>query len=303
MNVLVAGGSGFVGRHLVPELRRRGHDISVMTRHPERQAPDAGAVFGDVDDPSSLAQPFDGIDTAFFLVHSLDRADFAVRDAAGAHAFVEQAAASGVRRIVYLGGLGNDDDTLSPHLRSRREVEEILSAGAPTVALRAGIVVGDGSVSWEILCQLIERLPVMITPRWVNTRTQPIALADVVAYLAAAMDECVVPDHYEVGAPEAMSYRDMLRVAAKEMGRRLYILPVPVLSPRLSSHWLQLITDVDVRTARSLVDSMTNEVVVTERRLERLSHHAPMPFTMAAREALGDRRRRRADTDTDRVNR
>ncbi len=250
-------------------------------------------MFGDVGDASSLTGPLAAVDAAYYLVHSLDRPDFAEYDARGARAFAAEAAAAGLQRVVYLGGLGEDDDELSTHLRSRREVEQILSSAVPTVALRAGIVVGDGSTAWEVLCQLVHRLPVMITPRWVDTRTQPIALADIIAFLVAALDEDVPPDHYDVGAPANTSYREMMLAVAHEEHRRLLIVPVPVLSPSLSSRWLGLVTDADVTTARNLVDSMTNTVVVNERRLEQLTGLRPMPFVEAARTALAERRRRR----------
>lgn len=301
MNILVAGGTGFVGRHLVAALLDRGHQVRVMTRHPGNRSDQATEVAADVADPPTIADAMRDIDAAYYLVHTLDRDDFVERDRVGATNFARQAAASGLQRVVYLGGLGDDDDDLSPHLRSRREVEQILTEHVPTVALRAGIVVGDGSVSWEILCQLVERLPVMITPRWVQTKTQPIALEDIVAYLAAAVEPTVPVGHYEVGAPEPMTYKAMLEGAAEEMDRSLHILPVPVLTPALSSHWLRLITDVDLQTARSLVDSMTNEVVVTERRMETLTGHAPKTFHEAAHIALQQRaeRKRRETADDD----
>lgn len=288
MHVVVAGGTGFIGRQLVPALSAAGHDVDVMTRHPHGEHD----VFGDVGDPDSLAAPLQSVDAAYYLVHSLDRADFAEYDAVGARAFAEHAKAAGLQRIVYLGGLGEDTDELSPHLRSRREVEEILAAAVPTVALRAGIVVGDGSTAWEVLCQLVKRLPVMITPKWVNTRTQPVALDDIVRLLVAALDDAVPPDHYDVGAPDNTSYREMMLAVAHEEHRRLAILPVPVLSPQLSSRWLGLVTDVDLETARNLVSSMTNTVVVKERRLEELTGVHPMPFMDAARIALAARRKR-----------
>lgn len=296
MNVLVAGGSGFVGRHLVSRLARDGHGVRVMTRHPKGRTDDVAEVFADVSDPTSLRPALDGVDAAYYLVHALDRDDFAERDRQGALAFGRQAAAAGVGRVVYLGGLGNERDALSEHLRSRREVEKILTSEAPTTALRAGIVVGDGSVSWEILCQLVERLPLMITPRWVQTRTQPIALDDVVVYLCAVLDLDVAGQHFDIGAPDSLTYKQMLEATADELHRSLHILPVPVLTPALSSHWLRLITDVDLKTARSLVDSMTNEVVVMERRLEQLTGHHPMSFIDAARRALADRRARKQRT-------
>lgn len=288
--MLVAGGSGFIGRSLVPALQERGHDVVVMTRHPSGD----GDVYGDIGDRDSLDAALDGIEVAVYLVHSLDRTDFESFDADGARRFGDSAKAAGVRHVVYLGGLGDESDDLSAHLRSRREVEGILSERIPTIALRAGIVVGDGSTAWEVLCQLVEKLPVMITPRWVQTKTQPIALADIVQFLAAAVGDAVPPGHYDVGAPQATSYRRMMEAVATEMGRRIWVFPVPVLSPELSSRWLGLMTDVDMTTARSLVDSMINEVVVTERRLEVLTGVQPMPFSEAVKIALADRRRRRA---------
>lgn len=300
MNILIAGGSGFVGSNLATELLSRNHDVRVMTRHPKDRSDGVTDVFGDVADQSSLAAALDGVDGAYYLVHSLDRDDFAEYDRAGATAFGHEAAAAGVRRVVYLGGLGNENDDLSNHLKSRREVEHILMNEVPTTALRAGIVVGDGSVSWEILCQLIERLPIMITPRWVQTRTQPIALPDVVEYLADAVELDAAGQHFDIGGPEALTYREMLLAAAKQMHRRLLILPVPLLTPALSSHWLRLITDVDLKTARSLVDSMTNEVVVTERRIQELTGHQPMPFLEASQLALDDRAARKQRDKRDR---
>jgi uncharacterized protein YbjT (DUF2867 family) len=203
---------------------------------------------------------------------------------------------------VYLGGLGEDDDALSPHLRSRREVELILFDTVPTTALRAGIVIGDGSISWEILRQLVERLPAMLTPRWVQTRTQPIALADAVRYLVGVAGlDAAIGEIYEIGGPHALNYRDMLMTVAQMTGRRRVIVPVPVLTPRLSSEWLRLVTDVDLTTAAALVDSMTNEVVVRDHRIEQLVDHQPMDFADAAAAALAARARRlRGSVDADR---
>jgi uncharacterized protein YbjT (DUF2867 family) len=255
---------------------------------------------GDVSDPASLTVPLEGIDVAYYLVHSLDRPDFVTHDRHAAQTFAKAAAAAGVQRVGYVGALGDDADRLSPHLQSRREVEQILGAQVGTTTLRAGIVVGNGGTSWEILCQLVERLPVMVTPKWVQTVTQPIALTDVVSLLTKVIELRVDgSEHFDIGAPESLSYEKMLRVVAEEMRRSLFIVPVPLLSPSLSSHWLRLITDVDLQTARSLVDSMTNEVVVTERRLEQLTGHRPMTYRAAARQALIDRRRRKASAIAD----
>ena len=287
---LVAGGSGFIGRHLVDRLLAGGSDVVVMSRTPSCRDDKAVEVGADVGDPGSLAKALRGIDVAYYLVHSLDRDDFETADRDGARNFALAAKAAGVRRVVYLGGLGSEGDALSPHLRSRREVEQILSEHVETVALRASIVVGQGSASWEILCQLVERLPVMVTPRWVKTATQPIALNDVVEYLVRSADPEVVPaDHYDIGAPESTTYQHMLEIVAKLLRKRLIIVPVPVLSPGLSAGWLRLVTDVDMTTARSLVQSLVNPVEVTERRLEALTGHHPMSFVAAATAALSDR--------------
>ena len=285
MRIVVAGGTGFVGRHLVAVLTEQGHDVVAMTRHPDGD----GQVYGDIADGYSLLTALRGADVAYYLVHSLDRADFEVYDADGARRFAAAAVANGVGRLVYLGGLGEDGDDLSAHLRSRREVEHILSAALPTVALRAGIVVGAGSAAWEVLCQLVDRLPAMVTPRWVDTRTQPIALDDVVALLAAAAGDDVPPGSYDVGAPESVTYREMMLEIAHQRGHRRLIVPVPVLTPQLSSFWLRLVTTVDMQTARNLVDSMTNTVVVHDHRLEELTGVQPRSFATAVREALADR--------------
>ena len=288
--VLVAGGSGFIGRHLVDRLLDRGSKVVVMSRTPSPRDDKAVEIGADVSDPASLAKALQGMDVAYYLVHSLDRADFETADREGARNFALAAKAAGVRRMVYLGGLGADGDELSPHLRSRREVEQILSDHVETVALRASIVVGQGSASWEILCQLVERLPVMVTPRWVKTVTQPIAVDDVVEYLVRSSDGDVVQaDHYDIGAPEPTTYQNMMSIVAKLLRKPLIIVPVPVLSPELSAGWLRLVTDVDMTTARSLVRSLVNPVEVTERRLEALTGHHPMSFVEAASAALSDR--------------
>jgi uncharacterized protein YbjT (DUF2867 family) len=201
-------------------------------------------------------------------------------------------------QVVYLGGLGDDGDDLSDHLRSRREVEMILRDGAPTTALRAGIVIGDGSISWEILRQLVERLPVMITPRWVQTKTQPIGLDDALVDLLGVLGrpDCI-GEVYDIGGAEVLTYLDMLAITGRLMGRHRLIVTVPMLSPRLSSRWLRLVTDVDLTTARALVDSLTNEVVVRDRRLDELLGHTPMHFAEAAANALAARVSRRASIE------
>src|ERR1700710_3042107 len=189
MRVLVAGASGFVGRRLVPELVEAGHEVRAMTRHPDTYSGAGTAVRGDVHDPGTLTEARAGCDAAYYLVHSLGNDDFRRKDAAAAKAFSAAAKDAGVQHIVYLGGLGDDADDLSDHLRSRREVEGLLgSSGVRVTSIRAGIIVGHGGISWELTRQLVEHLPAMVTPRWVHTRTQPVAAADVVRYLVGVLE-------------------------------------------------------------------------------------------------------------------
>src|ERR1700710_2388097 len=189
MRVLVAGASGFVGRRLVPELVDAGHEVRAMTRHPETYAGAGSAVYGDVHDAATLPDALAGCEAAYYLVHSLGDPDFRRKDARAAEAFSKAAKDAGVQHIVYLGGLGDDADELSDHLRSRREVEGLLgSSGVRVTSIRAGIIVGHGGISWELTRQLVEHLPAMVTPRWVHTRTQPVAAADVVRYLVGVLE-------------------------------------------------------------------------------------------------------------------
>jgi uncharacterized protein YbjT (DUF2867 family) len=211
--------------------------------------------------------------------------------------FAAAAAAAGVRQVIYLGGLGADDQQLSAHLRSRREVEDLLRAGGvPLTVLRAAIVVGDGGISWEITRQLVKNLPAMVVPRWALTLTQPIALDDVVRYLVGVGGDPRALDRtFEIGGPDRVSYLDMLRIAAEvDRGRPVPIVPVPVLTPRLSSYWLALVTDVDVTTGRNLIDSMGTEVVADDAAIREIVPEPPMPYADAVRRALEDRRLRLA---------
>jgi uncharacterized protein YbjT (DUF2867 family) len=291
MKVLVAGSSGFVGRRLCPALQAAGHSVQAMTRHPDTYSGAGTPVYGDVHEEDSLAAALAGCDAAYYLVHSLGDADFTRRDAAAAREFARAAADAGLGRIIYLGGLGDDGDDLSEHLRSRREVEHLLgSASVPVTTLRAGIIIGHGGISWEITRQLVEHLPAMITPRWVRTRTQPIAVGDVIRYLVGVLEEPAAEGRtFEVGGPDVLAYVDMLRRVAVIEGRHLWVIPVPLLSPRLSSRWLSLVTNVDVPTGRSLIDSMSNEVVVRDQRIRELVDFEPMSYDEAVLAALGER--------------
>jgi uncharacterized protein YbjT (DUF2867 family) len=298
MRVAVTGATGFIGAAVASALRDDGHDVTALTRRPADYRGAGRAVHADIADADSLRSALEGQQAAYYQVHSMAIEDFAARDRAGAAAFAAAARSAGLSQVIYLGGLGDDRDDLSEHLRSRREVESILRDGAPTTALRAGIVIGDGSISWEILRQLVERLPAMITPRWVQTKTQPIALHDALVDLVGVLGRPeTIGEVYDIGGREVLTYLDMMVIASHIMERRRVIVAVPVLSPRLSSHWLRLITDVDLTTARALVDSLTNEVVVRDRRLDELLGHTPMTFAEAAAKALSARVERLAATE------
>ena len=294
-SVLVAGASGFVGRRLVPALVDAGHDVRAMTRHPDTSDGAGTPVHGDVHDPDTLSAALEGCRAAYYLVHSLDSKDFERLDAEAATAFGRAAAEAGVQQIIYLGGLGSESDDLSKHLRSRREVESLLgAAGVPVTVLRAGIIIGNGGISWEITRQLVDHLPAMVTPRWVRTRTQPIAVSDVVRYLVGVLDEArATGTVYEIGGPEVLRYSDMLQRVAEVKNRPLPIVPVPLLSPGLSSRWLSLVTDVDTQAGRSLVDSMANEVVVQNDAIREVVPFEPMGYDDAVRVALEERERSR----------
>lgn len=304
MRVLVAGASGFIGRRLCAGLIEHGHEVRAMTRHPERyrrRGRPGSPVRADVDRPETLYPALEGCEVAYYLVHSLDRSDFVRRDATAAREFGLAAARAGVRRIIYLGGLGDEADDLSDHLRSRQEVETLLHAGGvPVTALRAGIVIGHGGASWELIRNLVERVPALAVPRWALTRTQPIALADAVRYLVEVLElDPGLDDReshvFEIGGAEVLRYVDVLsRVSAIE-GRPTVIVPVPVPSRRLAGlvagQALPLITGVDGRVVRSLLESLRNEVVVRDGRIRSLVPFEPMDYDAAVLAALGERAR------------
>jgi uncharacterized protein YbjT (DUF2867 family) len=289
--VLVAGASGFIGSRLTAALTERGYEVRAMTRHPESYQGAGRAVAGDVSDQSTLDTALAGVDAAYYLVHSLESDDFQTRDAQGARNFAAAASGAGLERVIYLGGLGADGEDLSPHLRSRREVEQILASGdIPVTVLRAAVVIGHGGISWEITRQLVDHLPALVTPRWVKTLSQPIALPDVIRYLVGVLEPKEARGQaYEIGGPEVMRYIDMLSRVARIRRRPLPNLTVPLLTPRLSSAWLALVTDVNLAAARNLVDSMTTEVVVHDNSIVDVVPGDTIGYDEAVRLALADR--------------
>jgi uncharacterized protein YbjT (DUF2867 family) len=291
LTVLVTGATGFIGSRLVRALVDDGHKVKAMTRRPDDYTGPGDPVEGDVFDPGTLADPMDGVDVAVYLVHSLDDNDFERKDAEAARGFGLAAAASGVRQIVYMGGLGKDDEELSPHLRSRREVEKLLgTSGVPVTVLRAAIVVGAGGISWEMTRQLVKNLPAMLVPRWADTRTQPIAIDDVVRYLMGVIGvEKTFGQVYEIGGADRLTYVQMLQQAANVInGRRVPIVTVPVLTPRLSSLWIGLVTNVDSTTAGNLIDSMSTEVLQTDYAIQDIVPGEPMTYREAVERAIAE---------------
>ena len=269
--VLVTGATGYVGGRLRRRLEDAGARVRCLARDPRRLAgrvgPDTEVVAGDVLEPDSLARALAGIDTAWYLVHSMGATDgFEERDRRGAGNFARAAEAAGVRRIVYLGGLGDDTDELSPHLRSRHEVGRILrGSDVTTVELRASIVLGSGSLSFEMIRSLTERLPLMVTPAWVRVQAQPIAVADLLDYLAGAATLAADGSRvYEIGGADRVSYGDLMREYARQRGLRRVSIPVPILTPWLSSLWLGLVTPLYARIGRKLVQSIQHPTVVRD---------------------------------------
>ena len=268
--ILLTGATGYIGGRLLEALEAKGRSVRCMTRRPEaligKVGPQNSVVRGDCFDPDSLQGAFAGIDTAYYLIHSMGgSADFEARDREAARNFGDAARAAGVRRIVYVGGLGAAEG-LSRHLRSRHETGEVLrESGVPVIEFRSGIVLGAGSLSFEMIRALVERLPVMVCPSWVRTPTQPIALADLIAYLVAALDLPHAESRlFEVGGADVVSYREILREYARRRGLRRLLIPVPLLTPRLSSLWLGLTTPVYARVGRELVDGLRTATVVNE---------------------------------------
>ncbi len=283
MTILVTGASGYIGGRLVPALLEAGHEVRVLARSPEKLrdvpwAADVEVVQGDVTDLDSMLKACSGVQTLHYLVHSLNKDGFASLDRKAALITAQAAREAGVGRIVYLGGLHPaGKETLSDHLESRREVGEVfLRSGVPSVVFQAAVILGSGSASFEMLRYLTERLPVMVTPKWVDTKVQPIAVRDILHYLVGIV---AVPDElnrtFDLGGPDVLTYRQMMNQYAEVAGlshRR--VIPVPLLTPRLSSHWVNVVTPVPRALAAPLIESLVHEVVVDEQDID---DYVPQP--------------------------
>lgn len=292
--VLLTGGSGYVGGRLLPRLEGQPVRLRCLARSPEKLRPLAKPtteiVEGDVLDPESLDAALHGVHTAYYLVHLMSHsADFEAADRRGAENFGRAAKAAGVRRIVYLGGLGDDaDPKLSPHLRSRHEVGRILQAsGVETIEFRAGMVVGAGSLSFRLMKTLTDRLPIMICPRWLATPTQPIAVDDVIDYLLAARklpggDSRI----FEIGSPDVVSYGALIREYARQRGLRRLLIFVPVLTPYLSGLWLALVTPATYEVGRHLIEGLQNPTVLQNDLAIKAFDIRPMKVSDAIRLAI-----------------
>ncbi|MFP4624627.1 MAG: NAD(P)H-binding protein, partial [Gemmatimonadota bacterium] len=307
--VLLTGATGYIGGRLVEPLLARGVRLRCLARRSEelraRVPTGVEVVAGDVLAPDTLAPALRGVDVAYYLVHSMgSTGDFRAKDREAALRFGEAARQAGVRRVVYLGGLGEGDEA-SEHLASRHEVGEVLRATTPTLELRASIIIGSGSLSFEMIRALVERLPIMVTPRWVRTPTQPIAVEDVIAYLVAALDHPAGPSTddsadgsaeggaggsvvYEIGGADRVSYGGIMREYARQRGLRRLMVPVPVLTPWLSSLWLGLVTPVYARVGKKLVDGLRTPTVVRDERALREFGVTPRGVADAIARALAN---------------
>jgi len=291
--ILLTGATGYVGGRLLRSLRGAGHRVRCLARRPEYLAShvdgEVEVYQGDVLDPASLERAFEGVDVAYYLVHSMGQGkDFEAIDRQAARNFAAAARAKGVGRLIYLGGLGSAREDLSPHLRSRHEVGEVLrQSGVPVIELRASVVLGSGSLSFEMLRSLVERLPLMVTPRWVKVLAQPIAITDLLGYLTAALDlEIDGSRIFEIGGADQVSYGDMMREYARLRGLRRVMIPVPVLTPRLSSLWLGLVTPLYARVGRKLIESICHPTIVRDAAALEVFDVRPRSCRQALAEAL-----------------
>ncbi len=303
-SILVLGSTGYIGGRLVPRLLERGHSVRCLVRNPQKLPGHVRnriqIAVGDILEEESLGDAFRGVDILFYLVHSMSSGEeeFERRDRKAAENVAAAAQAAGVRRIIYLGGLGRRGEGQSPHLRSRHEVGDILrSSGVPVTEFRAAVIIGSGSASFEMMHHLVNRLPVMIAPRWVSVRTQPIAVDDVLRYLLAAVEEpATAGKTLDIGGPDIITYGDMMLTVARVLGLRRLIVKVPVLTPRLSSYWVNLVTPIPTSLARALIESLRSETVVENNVALELLDLRPVGFEEAVRLALQDVRTRSVET-------
>lgn len=291
--VLVTGATGFIGKRLVRHLLAEGYRIRCLVRRADAPLPEGvERAVGDLLEPSGLDAAFAGIDTAYYLVHSMGggRAGFERRDREAAENFVAAGNRSGLRRAIYLGGLGETGDNLSEHLASRLEVAAILQKGSfKTTFLRAAVIVGAGGASFEMVRSLVERLPVMITPRWVSTRCQPIAVGDVIRYLAGSLrDERTTGETFDIGGPDILTYREMMERFGRVENKITMIISLPVLTPKLSSYWVGFVTPVRPSIAIPLIEGLRNEVVCRDNRIRELIPFPPTPYDEAVKIALAE---------------
>ena len=291
MKAAVLGATGFVGRALVPALAQQGEVVAVSRRATAPELPGVRSVAADLTDAESTRGALEGVDVAYHLVHSLGARNFSELDRRVAENVVTEAERAGVTQIVYLGGLGDDAD-LSPHLRSRTETGAVLSSTTvPLTTLRAAVVVGRGSAAFETIVALVDRLPVMVAPRWVSTPTQPIALTDMIRYLTGIAGRTeALGQSFDVGGPDVITYGEMIQQIAQLRGKRPLIVKVPVLSPRLSSYWLHLVTPVGASVARPLVEGLRNPTIARDDRIRGLLPFELTSFADAARDALDETR-------------
>jgi uncharacterized protein YbjT (DUF2867 family) len=291
--ILLTGATGYVGGRLLPLLVADGWRVRCLARQPDHLSPRVPAgvevVQGDLLDAASLSAAMQGVEAAYYLVHSMGATgDFEEQDRIAAENFAAAAHGAGVQRIIYLGGLGENEPDLSAHLRSRHEVGERLRAHAvPVIEFRASIIIGSGSLSFEMIRALVERLPVMVMPRWVRVTAQPIAIGDVLAYLRAALSLKLAGSvMVEIGGPDQVSYGELMREYARQRGLRRWMIPVPLLTPRLSSLWLGLVTPLYARVGRKLVDSLRHPTVVRDDSVQRLFPIRPIGLGEAIARAL-----------------
>jgi uncharacterized protein YbjT (DUF2867 family) len=287
MRIAVLGATGTIGRALVPLLAEE-HEVVAISRRPHGWSGDVRWAQADASDEASVQKAFEGIEVAYYLVHSLGSSDFAELDRQAASVVARVAERAGLRQLVYLGGLGDQSPELSRHLRSRAETAAMLAVGSvPVTTVRAAMVIGAGSAAFETIVALVDRLPGMICPRWVSTPTQPIALADVTAYLAAAAGhDQMLGESFDAGGPDVMTYREMIERIAAIRGKHPLIVEVPALTPRLSSYWINLVTPVRASVARPLIEGLRNPTVAEDDRLRRLVPFRLTPFDDAAHAAL-----------------